>query len=162
MLDSEIGNQLMGLMIYLSLEDKTRELYLFINSPGGWVIPGVGLYDTMQFVDADVNTIGLGFVASIGCFILLGGTVTKRVALPNVRIMMHQPASVFCDSQSGEFILDVGELLHLRDRIASAYIQRTGKPRRVINRDLERDDFLSATQAKEYGIVDEIGIDLIK
>lgn len=160
MLSNEIGNQLIGLMIYLSVEDKTRELYLYINSPGGWVIPGIGLYDTMQFVDPDVNTIGLGIAASMGCFILMGGTITKRVALPNVRIMVHQPLSVFTDSGTGEFILDLGELVRLRDKIIGAYIQRTGKSFFVINRDLERDEFLSATQAKEYGIVDEVGTEL--
>lgn len=82
-IDSELSNQLIGLMIYLTIEDKTKELYLFINSPGGWVVPGLAIYDTMRFVGPDVNTIGMGMAASMGSFILVGGEITKRLAFPH-------------------------------------------------------------------------------
>ncbi|KAL1134179.1 hypothetical protein V6Z11_A12G088700 [Gossypium hirsutum] len=93
--DSEISNQLIGLMVYLSIENDTKDLYLFINSPGGWVIPGVAIYDTMQFVQPDVHTICMGLAASMGSFLLAGGEITKRLAFPHARVMIHQPASSF-------------------------------------------------------------------
>nr|YP_009327511.1 clp protease proteolytic subunit [Taraxacum brevicorniculatum]YP_009327593.1 clp protease proteolytic subunit [Taraxacum kok-saghyz]APA33637.1 clp protease proteolytic subunit [Taraxacum brevicorniculatum]APA33719.1 clp protease proteolytic subunit [Taraxacum kok-saghyz]APA33801.1 clp protease proteolytic subunit [Taraxacum officinale] len=152
--DSEISNQLIGLMIYLSIEDDTKDLYLFINSPGGWVIPGVSLYDTMQFVQPDVQTICMGSAASMGSFILVGGEITKRLAFPHARVMIHQPAGSFSEVATGEFILEVGELLKLRETLTRVYAQRTGKPLWVVSEDMERDVFMSATEAQAYGIVD--------
>ncbi|CAN2060156.1 unnamed protein product [Malus fusca] len=123
--DSEISNQLIGLMVYLSIEDDTKDLYLFINSPGGWVIPGVAIYDTMQFVRPDIQTICMGLAASMGSFIL-----------------------------TGEFILEAEELLKLRETVTRVYVQRTGKPLWVVSEDMERDVFMSATEAQAHGIVD--------
>jgi len=152
--DSEISNQLIGLMVYLSIEDDTKDLYLFINSPGGWVIPGVAIYDTMQFVRPDIQTICMGLAASMGSFILVGGEITKRLAFPHARVMIHQPASSFYEAQTGEFVLEAEELLKLRETITRVYAQRTGKPLWVVSEDLERDVFMSATEAQAYGIVD--------
>nr|QXO87208.1 ClpP [Leichhardtia flavescens] len=152
--DSEISNQLIGLMVYLSIEDGTKDQYLFINSPGGWVIPGIGIYDTMQFVQPDVHTVGMGLAASMGSFILAGGAITKRLAFPHARVMMHQPASLFYDAQAREAILEAEELLELRETLARVYAQRTGKPLWVVSEDMERDVFMSATEAQAYGIVD--------
>nr|YP_010318240.1 ATP-dependent Clp protease proteolytic subunit [Elephantopus scaber]ULC80398.1 ATP-dependent Clp protease proteolytic subunit [Elephantopus scaber] len=158
--DSEISNQLIGLMIYLSIEDDTQDLYLFINSPGGWVIPGVALYDTMQFVQPDVHTICMGSAASMGSFILVGGEITKRIAFPHaIRVMIHQPAGSFSEVATGEFILEVGELLKLRETLTRVYVQRTGKPFWVISEDMERDIFMSATEAQAYGIVDLVAVE---
>nr|YP_009747536.1 ClpP [Bidens pilosa]QII89184.1 ClpP [Bidens pilosa] len=158
--DSEISNQLIGLMIYLSIEDDTQDLYLFINSPGGWVIPGVALYDTMQFVQPDVHTICMGAAASMGSFILVGGEITKRLAFPHAcRVMIHQPAGSFSEVATGEFILEVGELLKLRETLTRVYVQRTGKPLWVISEDMERDVFMSATEAQAYGIVDLVAVE---
>nr|YP_011035970.1 clp protease proteolytic subunit [Elephantopus mollis]WRI64157.1 clp protease proteolytic subunit [Elephantopus scaber]WRI64244.1 clp protease proteolytic subunit [Elephantopus scaber]WRI64331.1 clp protease proteolytic subunit [Elephantopus mollis]WRI64418.1 clp protease proteolytic subunit [Elephantopus mollis] len=158
--DSEISNQLIGLMIYLSIEDDTQDLYLFINSPGGWVIPGVALYDTMQFVQPDVHTICMGSAASMGSFILVGGEITKRIAFPHAwRVMIHQPAGSFSEVATGEFILEVGELLKLRETLTRVYVQRTGKPFWVISEDMERDIFMSATEAQAYGIVDLVAVE---
>nr|WEV91804.1 clp protease proteolytic subunit [Stephanotis volubilis] len=152
--DSEISNQLMGLMVYLSIEDETKDLYLFINSPGGWVMPGMGIYDTMQFVQPDVHTVGMGLAASMGSFLLAGGAITKRLAFPHARVMMHQPASMFYDTKVGETILEAEELLELRETLTRVYAQRTGKPLWVVSKDMERDVFMSATEAQAYGIVD--------
>nr|YP_009735938.1 clp protease proteolytic subunit [Carya hunanensis]YP_010511052.1 clp protease proteolytic subunit [Carya dabieshanensis]QBG40527.1 clp protease proteolytic subunit [Carya kweichowensis]QBG40705.1 clp protease proteolytic subunit [Carya hunanensis]UQJ77764.1 clp protease proteolytic subunit [Carya dabieshanensis]UQJ78723.1 clp protease proteolytic subunit [Carya hunanensis]WKF52285.1 clp protease proteolytic subunit [Carya hunanensis] len=158
--DSEISNQLIGLMVYLSIEDDTKDLYLFINSPGGWVIPGVAIYDTMQFVGPDVQTICMGLAASMGSFILVGGEITKRLAFPHARrVMIHQPASSFYEAQTGEFIQEAEELLKLRETITRVYIQRTGKPLWVVSEDMERDVFMSATEAQAHGIVDLVAVE---
>nr|YP_009945442.1 clp protease proteolytic subunit [Sicyos edulis]QIT04158.1 clp protease proteolytic subunit [Sicyos edulis]QOE55972.1 clp protease proteolytic subunit [Sicyos edulis] len=158
-IDSELSNQLIGLMIYLSVEDETKDLYLFINSPGGWITPGLALYDTIQFVRPDVQTICLGLAASMGSFLLVGGHITKRIAFPHARVMIHQPASSFYEAQTAEFILEAEELLKLRDTITRVYVQRTGKPLWVVSEDLERDVFMSATEAQAHGLVDLVAFD---
>nr|YP_011009087.1 ATP-dependent Clp protease proteolytic subunit 1 [Helicteres hirsuta]WPV76339.1 ATP-dependent Clp protease proteolytic subunit 1 [Helicteres hirsuta] len=159
-LNLEFGDYIIGLIIYLNIEDPRKDQYVFLNSPGGWIIPGIGIFDAMQFVKAEVQTIGLGLVASMASVVLVGGEITKRLAYPHVRIMIHQPASHFRDSKTGEFILEVGILLHLRKRITKIYAQRTGQPLRVVARDLERDDFLSAEEARVHGIVDMVAVSL--
>nr|YP_010809779.1 clp protease proteolytic subunit [Euphorbia major]UOA67471.1 clp protease proteolytic subunit [Euphorbia major] len=156
--DSEISNQLIGLMVYLSIESETKDLYLFINSPGGWVIPGVAMYDTMQFVRPDVQTICMGLAASMGSFILVGGKITKRLAFPHARVMIHQPIAGFYQAQIAEFVLEAEELLKLREIITRIYAQRTGKPLWVVSEDMERDVFMSATEAQAHGIVDLIAV----
>nr|WOC92215.1 clp protease proteolytic subunit [Utricularia tricolor] len=158
-IDSEISNQLIGLMIYLSIEDNTKDLYLFINSPGGWVVPGIAIYDTMQFVRPEVHTICIGLAASMGSFVLVGGEITKRLAFPHARVMIHQPASSFYEAQTGEFILEAEELLKLRETLTKVYVQRTGKPLWVVSEDMERDVFMSANEAQAYGIVDLVAIE---
>lgn len=145
-------------MVYLSMEDETKDLYLFINSPGGWVLPGIAIYDTMQFVRPDVQTVCMGLAASMGSFILSGGKITKRLAFPHARVMIHQPASAFYEAQAGEFVLEAEELLKLRETITRVYVQRTGKPLWVVSEDLERDVFMSATEAQAYGIVDLVAV----
>nr|YP_009048599.1 clpP-like protease [Paris verticillata]YP_009343888.1 clpP-like protease [Paris quadrifolia]YP_009736732.1 clpP-like protease [Paris incompleta]YP_009736986.1 clpP-like protease [Paris bashanensis]AHX80475.1 clpP-like protease [Paris verticillata]APS88212.1 clpP-like protease [Paris quadrifolia]QEL51699.1 clpP-like protease [Paris verticillata]QHV39113.1 clpP-like protease [Paris incompleta]QHV39797.1 clpP-like protease [Paris bashanensis] len=157
--DSEISNQIVGLMVYLSLEDNTRDLYLFINSPGGLVISGIAIYDTMQFVIPDVHTICMGLAASMGSFILVGGEITKRLAFPHARVMIHQPASSFYEAQAGEFILEAEELLRLRETLTKVYVQRTGNPLWVVSEDMERDVFMSATEAQAHGIVDLVAVE---
>nr|QXO02936.1 clpP-like protease [Cheirostylis thailandica] len=157
--DSEISNYLVGIMVYLSIEDDTRDIFLFINSPGGWVISGISIYDTMQFVSPDVHTIGMGLAASMGSFILVGGEITKRLAFPHARVMIHQPACSFSDEYTGEFIMESGELLKLREIITKVYVKRTGKSLWVISEDLERDVFMSATEAQAHGIVDLVGVE---
>nr|QJF46931.1 clp protease proteolytic subunit [Centella asiatica] len=157
-IDNEISNQLIGLIVYLSIENDTKDLYLFINSPGGWVIPGIAIYDTMQFVQPDVQTICMGLAASMGSFILAGGEITKRLAFPHARVMIHQPASYFYLTQVGEAVLEAEELLKLRETITRVYVQRTGKPLWVVSEDMERDVFMSATEAQAYGIVDLVAV----
>nr|YP_010383374.1 clp protease proteolytic subunit [Excoecaria agallocha]UEQ12778.1 clp protease proteolytic subunit [Excoecaria agallocha] len=156
--DSEISNQLIGLMVYLSIESETQDLYLFINSPGGWVIPGIAIYDTMQFVRPDVQTVCMGLAASMGSFILVGGKITKRLAFPHARVMIHQPIAGYHRAQIGEFVLEAEELLKLREIITRIYAQRTGKPLWVVSEDMERDVFMSATEAQAHGIVDLVAV----
>nr|YP_009742466.1 ClpP [Blepharis ciliaris]QID90674.1 ClpP [Blepharis ciliaris] len=172
--DSEIANQLVGLMVYFSLEDATKDFYLFINSPGGGVISGLAIYDTMQFVRPEVHTICMGLGASMGSFLLAAGAITKRLAFPHasflfvssqrtedpsiIRVMIHQPASSFYEAQTGEFILEAEELLRLREILTRVYAQRTGKPLWVVSEDMERDVFMSATEAQAYGIVDLVAV----
>nr|YP_010566145.1 clp protease proteolytic subunit [Medicago granadensis]UZC30925.1 clp protease proteolytic subunit [Medicago granadensis] len=154
--NNEISNQLVGLMVYLSLEDKTKDLYLFINSPGGEVISGMGIFDIMQTVEADVQTVCVGLAASMGSLLLVGGEITKRLAFPHARIMIHQPATSLPDEQSGECLLEADELLIMRTDMVKIYVQRTGKPSWQISRDMNRDLFMSAEEAQAHGIVDTV------
>ncbi|YP_009054454.1 clp protease proteolytic subunit (chloroplast) [Populus euphratica] len=157
-IESEISNQLIGLMVYLSTESEIKDLYLFINSPGGWVIPGIAIYDTMQFVRPDVQTVCMGLAASMGSFILVGGKITKRLAFPHARVMIHQPFAAFYEAQIGEFVLEAEELLKLREILTRVYAQRTGKPLWVVSEDMERDVFMSAAEAQVHGIVDLVAV----
>ncbi|YP_002149757.1 ATP-dependent Clp protease proteolytic subunit (chloroplast) [Cicer arietinum] len=154
--NSEISNQLVGLMVYLSLEDKNKDLYLFINSPGGEVISGMAIFDTMQFVEAEVQTVCVGLAASMGSLILVGGEITKRLAFPHARVMIHQPATSFYEGQTVECMLEANELLQMRRNITNIYAQRTGKPSWQISKDMERDLFMSAEEAQAYGLVDMV------
>nr|YP_010029883.1 clp protease proteolytic subunit [Sapindus delavayi]QOU12386.1 clp protease proteolytic subunit [Sapindus delavayi] len=145
---NDVSNQLIALMVYLSAESETKDLYLLINSPGGWVIPGIAIYDTMQFVRPDIETICVGLAASMGSVILVGGEITKRIAFPHG----------FYEAQASELILEAEELLKLREILTRIYVQRTGKPFWVVSEDLERDTFMSATEAQAHGIVDFVAV----
>ncbi|YP_635664.1 ATP-dependent Clp protease proteolytic subunit (chloroplast) [Solanum tuberosum] len=157
-ISTDLSNQLIGLMMYLSMEDENKELYLFVNSPGGWVIPGIAIYDTMQFVRPDIHTICIGLAASMGSFILAGGQLTKRIAFPHARVMIHEPYSAFYMAQVGEFVMEAVELMKLRETLTRVYAERTGKPFWVVHEDMERDIFMSATEAQAYGIVDFVAV----
>lgn len=157
--DDEIANQLIGIMMYLNGEDENKDIFMYINSPGGAVLAGIAVYDAMQFVVPDVHTICVGLAASMGSFILTGGEITKRLALPHARVMIHQPASSFYEGQAGECMMEAEEVLKLRDCITTVYMQRTGKPAWVISEDMERDVFMSAREAQAYGIVDLVAAD---
>nr|YP_009569540.1 clp protease proteolytic subunit [Portulaca pilosa]QBC69440.1 clp protease proteolytic subunit [Portulaca pilosa] len=157
-LDIETGNQIMGLMAFLSIEDPTQDLYLLLNCPGGLALSGIGIYDMILSVPPDVYTLGLGLAASMGSFVLLGGTITKRIAYPRARVMIHQPASAFIKAKTGDFVLEAKEVLILREKITKVFVQRTGKPLWVISEDMERDLFMSATEAQAHGIVDSVAI----
>nr|YP_009109948.1 clp protease proteolytic subunit [Trifolium strictum]AIJ28414.1 clp protease proteolytic subunit [Trifolium strictum] len=152
----EISNQLVGLMVYLSLEDKTKDLYLFINSPGGEVIPGMAIFDIMQAVESEVQTVCVGLAASMGSLLLVGGEITKRLAFPHARVMIHQPASSFFEAQTGECWLEADEILEIWDSIARIYARRTSLPLSQIFKDMARDNFMSAEEAQSYGIVDMV------
>ncbi|KAK4584612.1 hypothetical protein RGQ29_022369 [Quercus rubra] len=154
--DSDLSNQIIGLMVYLSLEDDSKDLYLFINSLGGWVILEVAIYDTMQFVQPNVQTICMGLAASIGSFLLVGGEITKRYI---IKVMIHQPASSFYEAPTGEFILEAEEMMKLRETITRVYVQRTGTPLWVVFEDMEIDVFMLATESQAHGIVDHVGVE---
>nr|ATL58134.1 clp protease proteolytic subunit [Azolla mexicana]ATL58188.1 clp protease proteolytic subunit [Azolla microphylla]ATL58637.1 clp protease proteolytic subunit [Azolla filiculoides] len=157
--DDEIANQLIGIMMYLNGEDEAKDIFLYVNSPGGAVLAGMSVYDATQFVVPDVHTICMGLAASMGSSILAGGEITKRIALPHARVMIHQPASSYYDGQAGECVMEAEEVSKLRDCITRVYAQRTGKPLWMISEDMERDVFLSAEEAQDYGIADFVASD---
>nr|YP_009555415.1 clp protease proteolytic subunit [Dendrolycopodium obscurum]AZU95269.1 clp protease proteolytic subunit [Dendrolycopodium obscurum] len=157
--DDELANQLIGIMMYLNGEDDSRDMYLYINSPGGSVFAGISIYDAMQFVVPDVHTICMGLAASMGSFVLAGGEITKRIALPHARVMIHQPASSYYEGQVGEFIMEAEEVSKIRDCITKVYAQRTGKPFWVVSEDMERDVSTSAEEAKIYGVIDLVAVE---
>uniref|UniRef100_A0ACD6AVJ9 Uncharacterized protein n=1 Tax=Avena sativa TaxID=4498 RepID=A0ACD6AVJ9_AVESA len=135
-----------------------RERTLFL---GGWLISGMAIFDTMHTVTPDIYTICLGIAASMASFILLGGEPTKRIAFPHARIMLHQPASAYYRARTPEFLLEVEELHKVREMITRVYALRTGKPFWVVSEDMERDVFMSADEAKAYGLVDIVGDEMI-
>nr|AWI71013.1 Clp protease proteolytic subunit [Thevetia peruviana] len=157
--DSDLGNQIVGLMVYLTIEDSRKDQALFINSPGGWILPGIAIYDTIQGIPPDVYTVCIGVAASMGSLILVGGTATKRIAYPHARVMIHEPFCEFYDVKANDYLLETSEFMELYNRVVNAYVQRTGKPSWIICEDIKRDCFMSATEALAYGIVDLIGIE---
>jgi ATP-dependent Clp protease protease subunit len=155
-INHEIANQLMDLMVYLSAEDANKDMFSFLNYPGGSVIPGVGLFDIMQIIVPDVHTICMGIAASMGSFILIGGEITKRIALPHARVMIHQLASSYYDGPAADFHTESKHVTMLRNYITKCYIERTSSLGEVIQRDLDRDVFMSAIESRAYGIVDAV------
>lgn len=154
-LDDELANQLMGIMVYLNEEDELRDLFLYINSPGGSVVDGIALYDMINYLTADVTTIASGSAASMASFVLTGGTIGKRIALPNSRIMIHQPEGGSKGATS-EILFESDEVLRVRRQVGVLYAERTGQTLDTICRDMDRDQFMSAQEAKEYGLVDRV------
>nr|YP_008854535.1 clp protease proteolytic subunit [Ravenala madagascariensis]AHA12624.1 clp protease proteolytic subunit [Ravenala madagascariensis] len=157
-IDNEISNNIVGLMVCLSLEDHTRNQHLFINCPGGGVISGIAIHDTMQTVLADVYTICMGIAASMGSVILIGGRPNKRIAFPHARVMIHQPISSFLRERIGDLSLELKEIQRLRGIIISLFLKRTNIPLWLIEQKIERDVYMSATEAQARGIIDYIGI----
>nr|QJQ75563.1 clp protease proteolytic subunit [Glycyrrhiza asymmetrica] len=155
-INSEISNQLVGLMIFLNLEDQKKDLFLLINSPGGEIMSGMAIFDIMQLIEAEVQTVCVGLAASMGSLLLVGGEITKRLAFPRARVMIHQPASSFFEGQTSECVQEAHELLKTRQMLTNIYAQRTGKPFWQIYKDMERDLFMSAEEAQAYGIVDMV------
>nr|YP_009555682.1 clp protease proteolytic subunit [Selaginella kraussiana]AZU95799.1 clp protease proteolytic subunit [Selaginella kraussiana] len=153
-MDDGIANQLICIMTYLNGEDKEQDIYLYINSPGGAVLAGISVYDVTQFVVPNVRTICIGLAASMGSFVLTGGEIAERMALPHSRVMIHQPASPSYEGQAGDCLMEAEEILKIRDCITKIHVQRTGKPLWVVSEDMERDVFMSAVEAKHYGIID--------
>jgi ATP-dependent Clp protease protease subunit len=154
-LDDELANQLVAIMLYLNAEDTSKPLYVYINSPGGSVICGISVYDAMNYVTPPVTTICVGIAASMASFVLAGGEKGNRIALPHSRVMIHQPMSG-SQGQASEVTEDVLEVLRFRKQIGEIYVARTGQSLKKISRDLDRDLFMSAREAKEYGIVDQV------
>lgn len=158
-LDDEVSNQLIGIMLYLNAEEKFKDIYIFINSLGGSVTCGIAVYDVMNFVEADVSTICVGTAASMASFVLAGGQRGKRVALPHARIMIHQPEGGG-QGQASEVLSESEEVMRLRRQVGRIYAERTNQSLNRISRDMDRDQFMSAREAKEYGIVDQVAIDV--
>ncbi|MDD6400853.1 MAG: ATP-dependent Clp endopeptidase proteolytic subunit ClpP [Lachnospiraceae bacterium] len=142
-------------LLFLESEDPTKDISLYINSPGGSVSAGLGIYDTMQYIKCDVSTICVGMAASMGAFLLAGGTKGKRIALPNSEIMIHQPLGG-TKGQATDMRIHTEHIIRTRDRLNHILSENTGKSLEEIERDTERDNFLTAEQALEYGLIDHI------
>ena len=142
-------------LLFLEAEDPKKEIYLYINSPGGLVTAGLGIYDTMQYVKPDISTLCIGQAASMGSFLLAAGTKGKRFSLPNSRIMVHQPSAGF-QGQATDIEIHANEVLSLKKRLNEIYSKHTGKSVDEIKSALERDNFMTAEAAKSFGLIDEV------
>lgn len=149
------ANIVVAQLLFLEAEDPNKDIQLYINSPGGSVTAGMGIYDTMQYIKCDVSTVCVGMAASMGAFLLSGGAKGKRFALPNAEIMIHQPSGG-AQGQATEIQIAAEHILRIRQRLNEILASNTGKPLDVIKVDTERDNFMSAQEAKEYGLIDEV------
>ena len=154
-IDDMVANLLVAQLLFLEAEDPERDINLYINSPGGSITAGMAIYDTMQFIKNDVTTICVGQCASMGAFLLAGGTKGKRFALPHSRILIHQPSGG-ASGQATDVRLMAEEILRMREMISRLFAQHTGQSYEQIELDVERDKILTAAQAKEYGLIDEV------
>ena len=151
-----IANSLVAQMLYLDSEDNSKPIYLYINSPGGSVTAGLAIYDTIQYVKSDVVTICVGLAASMGAFLLGAGTKGKRLALPHSRIMIHQPLGGTSQRQASDIEIEAREILRIKDMLNQSMADMTGKELAKIEKDTDRDYFLSAEEAKNYGLIDRV------
>jgi ATP-dependent Clp protease protease subunit len=154
-IDDIFANLIIAQLLFLEAEDPEKDINLYINTPGGSVTAGLGIYDTMQYVKPPINTICLGQAASMGAFLLAAGTKGKRFALPNARVMIHQPMGGF-QGQATEIDIHAREILKIRERLNEIMAKHTGQPLERISQDTERDYFMSAEEAKRYGLLDEV------
>lgn len=159
MLSGEVNDDIASLVVsqllFLESQDPSKDIHLYINSPGGSVSAGFAIYDTMNYVKCDVSTICMGLAASMGAFLLAGGTKGKRLALPNAEVMIHQPSGG-AKGQETEIRIVAEQILKTRERLNQILADNTGKPLDVIARDTERDNYMTAEEAKAYGLIDEI------
>ncbi|MCX5693472.1 MAG: ATP-dependent Clp endopeptidase proteolytic subunit ClpP [Candidatus Omnitrophica bacterium] len=154
-IDDLVANVVIAQMLFLQMEDRERDINIYINSPGGAVTAGMAIYDTMQFVKPDVCTYCVGQAASMGAVLLAAGAKGKRYALPNARVMIHQPWGGV-QGQASDISIQAKEILKMKDRINEILAKHTGKPLDKIQKDTDRDYFMSSQEALEYGIIDEI------
>lgn len=154
-IDDHVANLVIAQMLFLEAEDPDKDINLYINSPGGSITAGMAIYDTMQYIRPDVCTICVGLAASMGAFLLAAGTPGKRKALPNSEIMIHQPLGG-TQGQAADIAIHAKRILRLRDKLNKILSERTGQPLEKIARDTDRDFFMTAEEAKEYGIIDEV------
>ena len=151
-----IANSLVAQMLYIDSEDNSKPIYLYINSPGGSVTAGLAIYDTLQYVKSDVVTICVGLAASMGAFLLGAGTKGKRLALPHSRIMIHQPLGGTSQRQASDIEIEAREILRIKDMLNGSMAEMTGQPLQKIEKDTDRDYFMSAAEAVEYGLIDRV------
>ena len=143
-------------LLFLESEDPNKDIHLYINSPGGMVTAGLAIYDTMQYIKCDVSTICIGMAASMGAFLLAGGTKGKRMALPNAEIMIHQPLLQGLQGQATDIQIHADHIVRIKQRMNSMLAEYTGQPLETVIRDTERDNYMTAAQAKEYGLIDAV------
>ena len=154
-INDNVASLVTAQLLFLEAEDPKKEIYMYINSPGGLVTAGLGIYDTMQYVKPDISTLCIGQAASMGSFLLAAGTKGKRFSLPNSRIMVHQPSAGF-QGQATDIEIHANEVLSLKKRLNEIYSKHTGKNVEEIKSALERDNFMTADTAKTFGLIDEV------
>lgn len=153
--EDHMANLVVAQMLFLESENPDKDIYLYINSPGGSVTAGMSIYDTMQFIKPDVSTVCMGQAASMGAFLLAGGAEGKRHCLPNSRVMIHQPLGGF-QGQASDIQIHAKEIQHIKGKLNNLLAKHTGQPLDIIEQDTDRDNFMSADQAMEYGLVDSV------
>jgi ATP-dependent Clp protease, protease subunit len=154
-ISDDVANIIIAQLLFLEADNDERDVYLYINSPGGIVSAGMAIYDTMQFMKAPVNTICMGMAASMGSFLLAAGTKGKRASLPHARIMMHQPSGG-TQGSAADIEIQAREIIYLRQKLNELYAAHTGQTTDKIEMDIDRDRFMSAEEAVEYGIIDKV------
>ena len=154
-INDNVASLITAQLLFLEAEDPKKEIYLYINSPGGLVTSGLGIYDTMQYVKPDISTLCIGQAASMGSFLLSAGAKGKRFSLPNSRIMVHQPSAGF-QGQATDIQIHAKEILSLKERLNKIYSKHTGKSVDEISDALERDNFMTAEEAKKFGLIDSV------
>jgi ATP-dependent Clp protease protease subunit len=154
-INDNVASLVTAQLLFLEAEDPKKEIYLYINSPGGLVTAGLGIYDTMQYVKPDISTLCIGQAASMGSFLLAAGTKGKRFSLPNSRVMVHQPSAGF-QGQVTDIEIHANEVSSLKKRLNEIYSKHTGKSVDEVKSALERDNFMTAEVAKEFGLIDEV------
>jgi ATP-dependent Clp protease, protease subunit len=162
-IDDKLADSVVAQLLYLEAEDPTKDIYIYVNSPGGSVYAGFAIYDTMQHIQPDVSTICYGIAASMGAFLLSGGAKGKRFGLPNSRFMIHQPLGG-AQGQASDIEIQAREILYIKQRLNQLLADHTSQPIEKISEDTERDFYMSSIEAKDYGLIDEVivreGIDL--
>ena len=154
-INDNVASLVTAQLLFLEAEDPKKEIYLYVNSPGGLVTAGLGIYDTMQYVKPDISTLCIGQAASMGSFLLAAGTKGKRFSLPNSRIMVHQPSAGF-QGQATDIEIHANEVLSLKKRLNEIYSKHTGKSVDEVKSALERDNFMTADVAKSFGLIDDV------
>jgi ATP-dependent Clp protease protease subunit len=154
-IDDNVSNSLVAQLLFLAAEDPDKDISIYINSPGGSITSGMAIYDTMQFIKPQVSTICVGMAASMGAFLLAAGEKGKRFALPNSEVMIHQPLGG-TQGQASDIEIHAKRIIQMREKLNEILSERTGQPIEVIQRDTDRDNFMTSERAKEYGIIDEI------
>ncbi|WP_281270489.1 ATP-dependent Clp endopeptidase proteolytic subunit ClpP [Saliterribacillus persicus] len=154
-IDDNVANSIVAQLLFLAAEDPEKDISLYINSPGGSITAGMAIYDTMQFIKPNVSTICIGMAASMGAFLLTAGEPGKRFALPNSEVMIHQPLGG-TQGQATDIQIHANRIIEMRKKLNEILADRTGQPIEVIEKDTDRDNFMSAEKAKEYGIIDKV------
>lgn len=154
-IDDDVSNLVVAQLLFLQSEDSAKDISIYINSPGGSVTAGLAIYDTIQFMKCDVATYCMGQAASMGAFLLACGTKGKRYSLPNARIMIHQPSGG-TQGQSSDIQIQAQEILRLKDSLTDLMVRHTGQKKEILEKDMDRDYFMSAEEAKKYGLIDKV------
>jgi ATP-dependent Clp protease protease subunit len=154
-INDDVANIIIAQLLFLEADNQERDVYLYLNSPGGIVSAGMAIYDTIQFMKAPVNTICMGMAASMGAFLLAAGRKGKRSALPHARIMIHQPSGG-AQGSAADIEIQAKEVLYLRQKLNELFAKHTGRPLSLIEQDIDRDRYMSAEEAVEYGIIDKV------